>query len=157
MSWLSHILRKAEEMEGKYEKYNVDYEPFESLDDAIRVLGLSRVTRLVLDYQARLNPEREPIPHLDEPCGDSRCATCGDYATSYRNPIPLDVITQELGSRGELYFKVDGNPRLFGTLKAETLSCTGPFTLTLEFKRDIFHTLDVGPEKVTIVLAEAVE
>lgn len=40
---------------------------------------------------------------------------------------------------------------------AESLSCTGPVVGLLQFPRFILHKLEVGPETVTIELAEAVE
>lgn len=41
-------------------------------------------------------------------------------------------------------------------IEAEHLSCTGPTVIHIEIPRHLLHTLEVGPEVVTMTLAEEV-
>jgi hypothetical protein len=57
---------------------------------------------------------------------------------------------------GLVRFSSCGSPALAGRIEAFSLSSTGPDVVRIVFARAILHTVEVGPEVVSITLAEEV-
>lgn len=112
------------------------------------------------DQEAAVEAHRkaamEYSPGRKQTCNDPRCDEHGDFTTSYRNPMPDDVCT-DLHKDGSVTVYSAQNRRLSVEACAETHSCTGPVTMTLQVPRDVVHEVLLGAETLTITLAEAVE